>query len=60
MSRNATPEIDIEEFAAARRNGLLVDVREPCRTFDEAVTASSSAATSSASDRVPGPWRLIR
>ncbi len=29
MSENATPEIDIEEFAAARGVGLLLDVREP-------------------------------
>lgn len=29
MSDNATPEIDIEKFAAARGSGLLVDVREP-------------------------------
>lgn len=29
MSENATPEIDIEDFAAARGGGLLVDVREP-------------------------------
>ncbi len=29
MSENATPEIDIEEFAAARGSGLLLDVREP-------------------------------
>ena len=29
MSERVTPEIDIEEFAAARPSGLLVDVREP-------------------------------
>ena len=29
MSENATPEIDIEEFAASQGSGLLVDVREP-------------------------------
>ncbi len=28
MSENATPEIDVEEFAAARGNNLLLDVRE--------------------------------
>ena len=29
MSESTTPEVDIEEFAAARGSGLLVDVREP-------------------------------
>ncbi len=29
MSEKSTPEIDIEELAAARPSGLLVDVREP-------------------------------
>ena len=29
MSEDATPEIDLEEFAAARGSGVLVDVREP-------------------------------
>ena len=29
MSETTTPEIDIEEFAAVRGSGLLVDVREP-------------------------------
>jgi len=29
MSERATPEIDIDEFAARRQNGVLVDVREP-------------------------------
>ena len=29
MSENATPEIAVEELAAARGSGVLVDVREP-------------------------------
>lgn len=29
-----TPEINIEELAAARESGLLVDVREPDEYFD--------------------------
>ncbi len=29
MDDLAKPEIDLEEFAAARENGVLVDVREP-------------------------------
>ena len=29
MSESSTPEIDVEEFAAARGSGLLVNVREP-------------------------------
>ena len=29
MSESSTPEIDIEEFAARRQDGVLVDVREP-------------------------------
>ncbi|MBA2560260.1 MAG: rhodanese-like domain-containing protein [Propionibacteriales bacterium] len=29
MSETPTPEIDIEELAASRESGVLVDVREP-------------------------------
>ena len=29
MSEKSTPEIDIEDFAARRQDGVLVDVREP-------------------------------
>ena len=29
MSESATPEIDVEELAAVRESGVLVDVREP-------------------------------
>jgi len=29
MRENATPEIDLEEFAAARGSALLVDIRDP-------------------------------
>ncbi|HZJ04358.1 MAG TPA: rhodanese-like domain-containing protein [Nocardioidaceae bacterium] len=29
MTETNTPEIDVEELAAARESGLLVDVREP-------------------------------
>ena len=29
MSESSTPEIAVEEFAAVRESGILVDVREP-------------------------------